>query len=231
MSATDDHPSDVTPPDGPPAEIRDSFEMMAHGRLLTDEERSQKAAKRRKLRDAQDHCSHCHRCERPFAPDDPVWLQRVSVGRGMFGGGSQNYLVPICKECIFGTHMYEWSGGSYECYNFREPWMFEHKGRECQGCGRKVHQRARVIWDRGVKEARRVLRNRKIVACCGECRDKVAKPAASKAARDRRTAERGTRECEECGETFEPSRTDGKFCRPACRQKAYRKRVTDNKSV
>jgi hypothetical protein len=43
----------------------------------------------------------------------------------------------------------------------------------------------------------------------------------------RRAEARGaTRVCAECGETFEPTRADAKFCSGGCKQKAYRKRVT-----
>src|SRR5262249_7721198 len=42
--------------------------------------------------------------------------------------------------------------------------------------------------------------------------------------RARRRDRRGTHDCQMCGETFEPTRTDAKFCSAACKQKAYRKR-------
>ena len=34
------------------------------------------------------------------------------------------------------------------------------------------------------------------------------------------------RACQECGELFTPRRTDNQFCKPACRQKAYRQRLS-----
>jgi hypothetical protein len=37
-----------------------------------------------------------------------------------------------------------------------------------------------------------------------------------------------TRPCVGCGETFEPTRADAQYCSSACRQQAYRHRVTDN---
>jgi hypothetical protein len=39
---------------------------------------------------------------------------------------------------------------------------------------------------------------------------------------DRADARR--RACAQCGEVFEPDRADAQFCRPRCRQKAYRER-------
>jgi hypothetical protein len=86
----------------------------------------------------------------------------------------------------------------------------------CAGCGRPVHQymahqRARVV-------------------CCEAC----ARSARLAARRQQRTEARGTRQCENesCGETFEPTRTDGRFCSSRCRQQAYRRRkgVTDDET-
>ena len=36
------------------------------------------------------------------------------------------------------------------------------------------------------------------------------------------------RACQECGELFTPRRTDNQFCKPACRQKAYRQRLSSS---
>ena len=45
-----------------------------------------------------------------------------------------------------------------------------------------------------------------------------------KAARERRRAHRANRSCPQCGAIFTPSRSDGRYCKPACRQRAYRER-------
>jgi hypothetical protein len=45
---------------------------------------------------------------------------------------------------------------------------------------------------------------------------------------ERRADRRGMRICQECRESFEPKRADAAFCGPACKQRAYRQRVTDN---
>ena len=42
-------------------------------------------------------------------------------------------------------------------------------------------------------------------------------------ARERRRAARGTRMCP-CGREFAPVRSDGVYCSPACKQRAYRQR-------
>lgn len=43
-------------------------------------------------------------------------------------------------------------------------------------------------------------------------------------AREARRRARADRTCTGCGVTFTPSRSDGIYCKPACRQAAYRKR-------
>ena len=42
---------------------------------------------------------------------------------------------------------------------------------------------------------------------------------------------RKDRVCKACGKVFTPTRSDGIYCSNACRQKAYRKSVTDNQVV
>jgi hypothetical protein len=85
----------------------------------------------------------------------------------------------------------------------------------CEGCGRPVHQQADA-------------RFRYHLFCCEKCEQ----AARATAARQRRSDARGTRSCETCGETFEPTRADSRFCSSACRQRAYRNRktVTGNES-
>jgi len=46
----------------------------------------------------------------------------------------------------------------------------------------------------------------------------------TRAARRDRTRDRDARRCETCAEHFTPPRSDGRYCSPACRQKAYRAR-------
>jgi hypothetical protein len=78
---------------------------------------------------------------------------------------------------------------------------------------------------------------------CGICRDKFDKIKASD--RERREARRARynerqrelrkwrkslkrpKACAACEQSFKPERKDSKFCSQACRQRAYRQRVTD----
>jgi hypothetical protein len=66
---------------------------------------------------------------------------------------------------------------------------------------------------------------RRWVSCCERCERQVRVVKA----RERRHAARPARACEneDCGKVFEPTRTDARFCSVACKQRAYRRRVTD----
>jgi hypothetical protein len=86
--------------------------------------------------------------------------------------------------------------------------------RPCEHCQRSVHQ------PNDFRSHRRTF-------CCELCE----RAARATAARQQRSDARDTRPCEDCGEIFEPTRTDARFCSSPCRQRAYRKRrggVTDD---
>lgn len=59
--------------------------------------------------------------------------------------------------------------------------------------------------------------------CKDECRE-----AASEIRRRARLAEARHKTCGVCGKVFDGPRRDAKFCGPACKQRAYRGRVTDS---
>ena len=89
-----------------------------------------------------------------------------------------------------------------------------HHSKPCGGCGRPVHNEADAV-------------RRRHTFCSERCKARTA----ATAARHRRADIRGTRVCEECEESFEPARTDSRFCSVACKQRAYRRRVTNNKHL
>jgi hypothetical protein len=98
------------------------------------------------------------------------------------------------------------------CTECKSKWTEFYKAEPCEGCGRPVHDRVtkRKTWR---------------TFCCRKCKSR----AVSAAMHRKRVEERGTRECIECAEVFEPTRADAKFCSVACRQKNYRRRVTVQK--
>ena len=70
----------------------------------------------------------------------------------------------------------------------------------------------------------RYIRNRLHAFCDHVCEYRYC----NNVRKEQRKMARGGKVCEVRGETFEPSRADAKTCSPQCRQKAYRRRVTDN---
>jgi hypothetical protein len=83
----------------------------------------------------------------------------------------------------------------------------------CEGCRRPVYLQKSCGW--------------LSTCCCKRCHSR----ARLAEARTRRRRARGTRACKTCGKFFKPTRTDSMFCSNACRQRAYRKRVTDNAAL
>jgi hypothetical protein len=79
----------------------------------------------------------------------------------------------------------------------------------CENCGREIRH-----WD---------FSQPMPSACCSDCR----RMAANKRSRERRRVMHEPVTCEKCGEMFEPTRSDSRFCSSRCRQKAYRTRVRE----
>jgi hypothetical protein len=97
------------------------------------------------------------------------------------------------------------------CEQCRSTWRPYAPVVPCEGCGRPVHNG-------------RTCRTRRHTFCCEVCKLQ----AVNADARQKRALTRNTMPCEGCGETFEPKRTDARYCSAACRQRVYRKRVTAN---
>ena len=83
---------------------------------------------------------------------------------------------------------------------------------DCEACGRPMHQ----VWPFSGRHH----------FCCLKCATKIYRQIAKhrKAIARRRT-------CPVCEQEFTPARNDARTCSSACRQKAYRQRVTDGAMV
>ena len=92
------------------------------------------------------------------------------------------------------------------CEACRSPYHRNWYSAACMGCGRPVKWNGSGI---------------RYVACCSVCRERARRKARS----DHR-AEMQERACPICEEIFVPTRNDAVTCSSACRQKAYRRRVT-----
>ena len=66
-------------------------------------------------------------------------------------------------------------------------------------------------------------------AYCAPCREIVTAEQHEAAKVRRRRPPPPERPCETCGRSFTPSRADARACSSACRQQAYRQRVTDGR--
>ena len=95
------------------------------------------------------------------------------------------------------------------CEQCASTWRGFAPGKPCEHCGRTVHNKS--------------THRRRSRTFCGE---RCEEQAASTSARQKRAEARTPRPCQCCGETFEPARADLVYCSPACRQQAYRRRVT-----
>jgi hypothetical protein len=107
---------------------------------------------------------------------------------------------------FFGGHSYTVAPVCERCRADRR----EFRGaKSCENCARPVHQELN-------------FRSHRRTFCCRTC-EATVRIAEQK---QQRSDARGTRQCETCGETFEPTRADARFCSSPCRQRAYRRRVT-----
>jgi hypothetical protein len=150
----------------------------------------------RNLRNAQATCSCCARCGRKLAPDAPVWRERVFLGPGRPArrGVAAGVRHTIAPVCE-------------RCSKLSPRLVFGFLPEQpCVTCGRPVHDEDTMV-------------ARRWTVCCERC----ARAARVIAARHQRSDKRGTRTCATCGEVFEPTRSDAKFCSSAHRQQAYRR--------
>ena len=150
----------------------------------------------RNIRNAKATSSCCAECGRKLAADAPVWRERFLLGVSV---GLHRSRRPGMR----------WTTAPVceRCASVVSR-TFSGPPQPCEACGRPVHQYQEHRRDRTV--------------CCAAC-ERVARLTATK---QRRSETRGTRKCDTCGETFEPTRTDALFCSSVCRQRAYRRRKT-----
>src|SRR5690606_4489879 len=105
-----------------------------------------------------------------------------------------------------------WRRGAPICRDCAPPddgYLYRWVERTCIGCGRPVTEvvsvTARVRRYRAVCSQRRYVRYQSSTRAAQRADDRL-------------------RDCQTCGERFTPPRSDGRYCSPACRQKAYRRR-------
>lgn len=135
------------------------------------------------------------------------------------------YAVKSCSHCVACWKPFEAGQAVFRerrygrdlapvCEGCKSKYQRYDSGAQCEGCRRMVHN---------VISNRRRLRT----FCCDRC----GIHAHSREKHAKKVEERGTRECLQCAETFEPVRADAKFCSIGCKQKSYRHRVTGRVSA
>ena len=137
----------------------------------------------------------CQKCKRLLAPDEPVWHYRRSFYPGSYSKGETGIVFNVCRKCCE-----------------REGWLDEErlwlKPQPCEQCGRPLH------WNRRQLHV-------KYHVCSYECARRIW---AKNRGPHYLPVMHEPRACAECGQSFYPKRTDARFCSPACKQRAYRKR-------
>jgi hypothetical protein len=92
------------------------------------------------------------------------------------------------------------------CRNYLCRVSYEPFPRRCEGCSRDIYLQV-------------THRRRRYVACSEKCRKECCRKDALLQKEERK------RNCVCCGREFLPPRSDARTCSPACRQRAYRRRV------
>ena len=140
---------------------------------------------------------------------------------------------PLCFETgqpIAGKNIYRddlgfagYTFGQWHCNSRFVPVIGEVGDKwEERGPTRLSKRRVTTCPNCGSRRLNKHERSNSSACCTGFCQQQLKKTKE----REKRRPE--PRECHQCGETFEPRRKDSKFCTSACKQKAYRRRVTDS---
>lgn len=171
----------------------------------------------------RDEPLRCDVCQEEIGSDDRVW--RIGVmyrTKGTaFGGGWGQRLENRCTDCREdpgeGVRIPHRVPRPPEELGYeRGDLGWQEMGEPCEACGRPV-----VALHPALHQTPPSYSNRSAPAIV--CDDRCRHEANLQRQRERRARERRT-DCETCGETFTPARSDAKYCSDACRQKAYRER-------
>ena len=156
--------------------------------------------------------AHCQKCDRDLEAGEPAYRMRRYVGNGLLGGW-RFAMQTMCRTCADipwppAPSLRQLLRGPQGPYVLSE-W-------ECAQCQRPLYLPRDRTW-------------RRHPFCSGGCaREFYAAAQRNKRAERRPSGQR--RNCATCGAPVTTGRADSRFCSSACRQKAYRKRVTAGKS-
>jgi hypothetical protein len=168
-------------------------------------------------------------CDKPFAPGEVIY-------RRADHGLSHGTVLPFCAEHRCGQsdgfHNRDAPPGQYypacRCPDDEHGVRHWLKPEPCAYCGRLVSndresadpKRFTQAWHYWRKNGSKVVRT----FCSEDCRRAVFDILAKAKRLAARADARAGRKCEDCGETLDADRSDARYCSPACRQRAYRRR-------
>lgn len=143
----------------------------------------------------------CGKCQRKLKARQTVW--RITLNFGSYrGGGPRNALTPVCRHC-----------GPKSWRKDRT-----HRGR-CAQCDRPVVNHVGYTnpfeWETRYPN----------VFCSDVCSSRWHSSQRWKRKKEARRQQPFI--CEGCGKHFEPRRSDAKHCSSACKQRAYRVRMSN----
>lgn len=162
--------------------------------------------------------SVCCRCGDPIPPGTPVWMLSCRLFSFPFADSPipanrdfafvENTVAAWCKSCASSRPVSP---------RGKNPQQQPVMSGPCRGCGREVHL-YETDENCGKSRARAFL-------CSQRCRNKVYGARFRKRHGKPKPAGPLAR-CTVCQRNFPAKRSDAKTCSPACRQKAYRRKVT-----
>jgi hypothetical protein len=143
----------------------------------------------------------CQKCARLFSDGEPSY--RISAHSGVrWGDGHYGAVGLVCADCM--AIITTINTGPRP---LRDP-------KPCRMCQRPVFHDLR-------------RREPKYIVCSPECRSAVYDEYRASV----RAARRPPRPCEHCGTMFIPAKAHAKFCSAACKQRAYRLRLSSAPAV
>jgi len=144
---------------------------------------------------------HCEACRKELQPDAPVYRVSLSYDHDWAYRKRPGTIIRVCAACNVSPPLFFPDQG----FPDRRVWC---PRSPCIHCGRPII-------------ASRKRRPPKLFCCSMECDAAALNAAARRKRRSRRTE----RSCGGCGKPFESKRINATFCSPACRQRAYRRRL------
>ena len=153
----------------------------------------------------------------PLIPAEPGYIARRDAILKMCGGRCPHCAIAIPRDLFSANEHYRDSRPCRQAI-MAAMWTYGYRNHSC--CYRVVCTRCAAAY---------FHEHPTRSAYCPPCRELVTAEQREAAKRRRRQPRPSLRPCRVCGGTFAPARADAVTCSDACRQRAYRRRVTDSR--